>query len=67
MKDSKFILISTSEKWKAQDYGLQDQDMLCAGKHDIAKELRTRGGAHFVLGESSFSPSSLSLYSCFEH
>ncbi|GAA5842596.1 hypothetical protein JCM5353_008478 [Sporobolomyces roseus] len=49
MKDSKFILISTSEKWKAQDYGLQDQDMLCAEKHDIAKELRTRGGAHFVL------------------
>ena len=51
MKDFKFLLISTSEKWKAQDYGLQDQDMLCAGKHDIAKELRTRGGAHFVLGE----------------
>jgi len=53
MKDSKFILISTSEKWKAQDYGLQEQDMLCCGKQDIAKELRSRGGAHFVLAKSS--------------
>jgi len=61
MKDSKFILVSTSEKWKAQDYGLQEQDMLCCGKQDIAKELRSRGGAHFVLGESSLSLS-LSLF-----
>ena len=59
MKDSKFILISTSEKWKAQDYGLQEQDMLCCGKQDIAKELRSRGGAHAVIGEFSRSLSLL--------
>ena len=56
MKDSKFILISTSEKWTAQDYGLQDQYVLCAGKHDIRKELKTRGGAHFVIGKFPFLP-----------
>ncbi|GAA5825356.1 hypothetical protein JCM5353_005632 [Sporobolomyces roseus] len=48
MKDSKSILISTSEKWKAQDYGLQEPDMLCAVKHKIATHSGTRGGVQFV-------------------
>ncbi|GAA5881490.1 hypothetical protein JCM16303_005676 [Sporobolomyces ruberrimus] len=48
-KDTKVLLVTTSEKWKAQDYGLQDQDYLCASKQDISKELRSRGGAKFVL------------------
>lgn len=50
-KDTRVLLVTTSEKWKAQDYGLQDQDYLCASKQDISKELRSRGGAKFVLGE----------------
>ncbi|GAA6000887.1 hypothetical protein JCM5350_002511 [Sporobolomyces pararoseus] len=49
MKDSKLVLVTTSEKWNAQDYGLDSQDVLCVSKCDINKELRTRGGAKFVL------------------
>ncbi|GAA5932229.1 uncharacterized protein JCM15063_001162 [Sporobolomyces koalae] len=48
-KDSKLVLIATSDKWHAKDYGLQEQDFLCVSKHNLAKELRNRGGARFVV------------------
>ena len=63
MKDSKLVLVTTSEKWNAQDYGLDSQDVLCVSKCDINKELRTRGGAKFVLGDSLSSSSPLPLLS----
>jgi len=52
MKDSKLVLVTNSEKWSAQDYGIDSQDMLCVQKCDINKEIRARGGAKFVIGET---------------
>lgn len=53
----KLILVATSDKWKANDYGLKDDEVLCINQHDVRNELKKRGGAHGIVCESSSLPS----------
>ncbi|GJN93655.1 hypothetical protein Rhopal_006712-T1 [Rhodotorula paludigena] len=45
----KLILVATSDKWKANDYGLKDDEVLCINQHDVRNELKKRGGAHGIV------------------
>ncbi|GAA5919002.1 hypothetical protein JCM8208_000395, partial [Rhodotorula glutinis] len=48
-QDRKVILVASSDRWSAGDYGLKDDCMLVVGKHNLADELKKMGGAQGVM------------------
>lgn len=58
-QDRKVILVASSDRWQAGDYGLKDDCMLVVGKHNLADELKKMGGAQGIMCASllSLSPS----------
>ncbi|GAA5847247.1 hypothetical protein JCM9279_006156 [Rhodotorula babjevae] len=48
-QDRKVILVASSDRWSAGDYGLKDDCMLVVGKHNLADELKKMGGAQGIM------------------
>ncbi|GAA5895889.1 hypothetical protein JCM6882_001403 [Rhodosporidiobolus microsporus] len=43
------VLVATSDRFSAKDYNIDEKDMLVVDRHNIAQELKQRGGAAFVV------------------
>ncbi|GAA5821587.1 hypothetical protein JCM11251_000923 [Rhodosporidiobolus azoricus] len=43
------VLVATSDRFSAQDYNIDEKDLLIAGRQNIKQELTQRGGAAFVV------------------
>ena len=54
-QDRKVILVATSDRWSAGDYGLKDECLVVVGKHNVADELKKLGGAQGVMCASRLS------------
>ncbi|GAA5928347.1 hypothetical protein JCM3775_000582 [Rhodotorula graminis] len=48
-QDRKVILVATSDRWSAGDYGLKDDCLVVVGKHNVADELKKLGGAQGIM------------------
>ncbi|CEQ42326.1 SPOSA6832_04111, partial [Sporobolomyces salmonicolor] len=48
-KSERIVLVTSSDRFKGEDYGIDERDILVIGKQKVDQELRRRGGARLVL------------------
>ncbi|GAA5879906.1 hypothetical protein JCM1840_000393 [Sporobolomyces johnsonii] len=48
-KNERIVLVTSSDRFNAKDYGIDERDILVIGKQKVDQELRRRGGARLVI------------------